>query len=106
MGWEKGRKRGQSPLAGKKVMALDPRWVELVLTDNESAPENRFVAVMDRLLDSMAESANSATAQIGTRLRAFWQNEMAKTVIWTPIGGENLETRLDQPPQFQEAEEE
>jgi len=102
MGWQKGKTRGSSPLKGKRVLDLDPRWVSLVLADDTSPPEDRFVAVMDRLLDGMADSANASTAQIGKRLRVFWQNEMAKTVIWTPIGGENLESRLAQPPGAEE----
>jgi len=99
MGWEKGKKRGPSQLAGSRTLDLDPRVVAGILDDNTEPPEVRFVAVMDLLLDALAASNNKNAAVIGYRLRTFWANDMEKTVIWTPIGGESdIDARLAAPP--------
>lgn len=84
MAWQKGKKRGASPLKGKKQLDLDPRYVNALLEDSSEPPEVRFTAVMEALLAAMTESRNGSIAQIGTRLKSFWDEDMAETVIWTP----------------------
>lgn len=91
MGWEKGKKRGPSPLTGKQVLDLDLSGIDRLLSDDTESPEVRFVAVMELLLDAMADSANNNVARVGTRLRTFWDNDMQETVIFTPIGGANFD---------------
>jgi len=84
MGWEKGKKRGASPLRGRKVLDLDPAYLKEILDDSGTTPEIRFCAVMDLLLEAMSESTNKVTAQIGVDLRVFWDHDMETTVIYTP----------------------
>ena len=84
MGWEKGKKRGPSPLQGRKVLDIDPSYLKEIMDDSETTPEIRFCAVMELLLEAMAESTNKITASVGTTLRAFWGNEMERTIIYTP----------------------
>ena len=84
MGWPKGKKRGPSSRRGRKLLDFDFEWMETVFADTGSPPEERFVAVMDSLLESMANSGSADVARAGTRLRAFWDGDMARTIIWTP----------------------
>ena len=84
MGWKKGLKRGPSPLQGRKQLDIDPAYLQEILHDSGATPEIRFCAVMDLLLTAMSESCNKTTAQVGVDLRTFWDNDMERTIIYTP----------------------
>lgn len=84
MGWPKGKKRGPSSRRGRPILDFDFKWMEQVFADTGSPPEERFVAVMDALLQAMTESSSAAVKRAGYRVRAFWDHDMSRTVIWTP----------------------
>lgn len=84
MGWPKGKKRGPSNLRGRHVLDIDPKQVQVILDDRETAPEIRFTTVMEMLLEAMCESTNANVEAVGVGLRRFWNTDMEKTIIWTP----------------------
>lgn len=84
MGWQKGKKRGPSPLSGKRQFGVDPKYVELLLADETQPPEVRFCAVMEVLIAGMEQSTVRNLSAVGHRLRTFWEHDMDNTEMWTP----------------------
>jgi hypothetical protein len=71
-------------LRGKKQLDIDPKYIDALLADSSEPPEIRFCAVMEALLPAMIESRNGTIAQVGQRLKAFWDDDMANTEMHTP----------------------
>lgn len=63
---------------------MNPTAVRGILADNRETPEHRFTMVTGELFKRMSESSNANVREVGAAMLSFWDNEMARTCIWTP----------------------